>query len=374
MTNPKFVRYACLLVLALSACQTAERATPFAITIAPTESARIAVQSSTSVPTADLSTLTPTPTATATVTDTPTLTPTATATRTATPTLTYTPSATVEIGALPTKTGDVVQGPPTWTPPPDNPAVQIADHYRFARPISDGGVNWADRTYPYGGTSGGRLQVHHGIDLVNPTGTPVLAAADGKVVFAGNDLSNQFGAHTNYYGNLVVIQHDAPSPEGLPVFSLYGHLDRVEVDNDQRVARGTEIGKVGASGIAFGPHLHFEVRVGNPFDFGATRNPELWVYPFARFGTLAGQVTDASGTLLHEATLQVRSTDIQRYAFTYADDSVNGDPTFAENFALGDLPANYYEVSVTDNGRVRFRETVYVYPNRTTWIQVQLKP
>ena len=60
-----------------------------------------------------------------------------------------------------------------------DPAVQIADHYHFRRPISDSGVNYVARTYPYGGTSGGSLQVHHGVDMENPRGTPILAAAAG---------------------------------------------------------------------------------------------------------------------------------------------------------------------------------------------------
>jgi len=97
---------------------------------------------------------------------------------------------------------------PTWTPPPANPAVQIADHYHFVRPISDDNVNYADRTYPYGGTSGGKLQVHHGVDLVNPQGTLIMAAGDGVVFYAGDDLTTVFGAYPNYYGNLVVIQHN----------------------------------------------------------------------------------------------------------------------------------------------------------------------
>jgi murein DD-endopeptidase MepM/ murein hydrolase activator NlpD len=363
----------CLLLAVLAACQPKQHSTPFAMTIAPTQIPNAAAQGVTAVPTADMSTLTPTPTPTPTVTDTPTSTPTPTRTPTLTPSATFTPSETLVIGTLPTDDVAATEAPPTWTPPPDNPSVWIEDHYRLYRPISDSGVNWADRTYPYGGTSGGRLQVHHGIDLANPLGTPILAAADGTVVYAGNDLTTQFGPQTNYYGNLVVIQHNFMSPEGQPVFTLYGHMDRVEVETGQQVARGTEIGKVGGTGVAFGAHLHFEVRVGNMYDFGATRNPELWIFPFFRFGTLAGRVTDATGNILREATVQVRSTDIQRYAFTYADESVNSDPAFGENFALGDLPANYYEVSVTDNGRVRFRQTIYVYPDRTTWIDVQLK-
>ncbi|HLV33468.1 MAG TPA: peptidoglycan DD-metalloendopeptidase family protein [Spirillospora sp.] len=364
---------AAALYLLLAACRPTEQRTPFAVTIAPSEIVPVAQRALTSVPTADLSTLTPTPTATPTSTPTPTATPTATPSLTLTPTVTFTPSATVELGSLPTENGEI-EAPPTWTPPPDNPAVQIDDHYHLRRPIADGGVNWVDRTYPYGGTAGGRLQVHHGVEFVNPRGTPVLAAAAGTVVHAGNDSSSQYGPYTSYYGNLVVIQHDFVSPEGLPVFTLYGHMDRVEVETGQRVEPGVPIGRVGDSGIAQGPHLHFEVRVGNAFDFGATRNPELWIFPFFRFGTLAGRVMDANGSLLRDVTVQVRSTDIQRYAFTYAGDTVNSDPEFGENFTLGDLPANYYEVSVTDNGRVRFRETIYVYPNRTTWIEVKLRP
>lgn len=363
----------CLLLAGLlAACQTAPQATPFSVTLAPSEAVQV-VQHMTAVPTADLSTLTPTLTATPTATQTPTVTPTATDTVTPTPSPTLTPSATLDIDDLPTDQEVTGTGaPPTWTPPPDDPSVQVVDHYHLRRPIADGGINWVDRTYPYGGTSGGRLQVHHGVEFVNPRGTPVLAAGDGTVVFAGTDSASQYGPTTNYYGNLVVIQHNFTAPEGQPVFTLYGHLDRIEVQTGQQVVQGAQIGNVGDSGIAQGPHLHFEVRVGDPADFGATRNPELWVFPFFRYGTLAGRLTDASGNLLRDATLQVRSVDIQRYAFTYADDSVNSDPVFNENFVLGDLPANYYEVSVTENGRVRFRDTIYVYPNRTTWIDVQL--
>lgn len=363
------------LLFLLAACQPGVRTTPFAMTVPPSiQSVQVVQRVSTAVPTADLSTLTPTPSWTPSATVTPTATSTFTPTATGTPTQTWTPSPTVDIGELPTQNGDTTELPPTWTPPPDDPAVRINDHYRLRRPIADGGVNWVDRTYPYGNTSGGRLQIHHGVEFVNPRGTPVLAAGDGTVEFAGNDATVQYGPSTAYYGNLVVIRHDFTSPENLPVFTLYGHMDRIEVETGQRVTQGMQIGNVGDSGIAYGPHLHFEVRVGNPFDFGATRNPELWIFPFFRFGTLAGRIIDASGNILRDATLQVRSTDIQRYAFSYAGDSVNSDPVFGENFTLGDLPANYYEVSVTDNGRVRYRETIYVYPDRTTWLEVQLKP
>jgi murein DD-endopeptidase MepM/ murein hydrolase activator NlpD len=181
-----------------------------------------------------------------------------------------------------------------------------------------------------------------------------------------------FGPQNAYYGNLVVIQHGFTASNGQPVFSLYGHMHRIDVQTGQAVKQGDQIGIVGDSGVAFGPHLHFEVRVGDAYSFGATYNPELWIFPYGGYGTIAGRVMDSSGTPLYDVTLQVKSTDISRYAFSYADDSVNPDPVFNENFVLGDLPANYYEVSVNDNGRVRFKQIVYVYRNRTTWIDVKL--
>jgi len=278
---------------------------------------------------------------------------------------TPTPGASVDANGTPL---------PTWTPPPADPSVQIADHYHFVRPISDDNVNYADRTYPYGGTSGGKLQVHHGVDLVNPQGTLIMAAGDGVVFYAGDDLTTVFGAYPNYYGNLVVIQHNFNSPEGQPVFTLYGHMKETRVQTGQAVKAGDVIGVVGSTGIAQGPHLHFEVRIGDPHNFDDTRNPDLWIYPYRTFGTLAGRITDASGNLLYQATIQVRSTKVRRYTFSYADNSVHGDDTFHENFTLGDLPANYYEVSVNDGQRVRFQKMIYIYPNRTTWLDIQLNP
>lgn len=370
-----------LLVLLLSACQQQPVATPFAATIPPSNGISAAAQGATAVPTANpLPSRTPTlpPTVTFTPSPTPTITPSFTPTLTPTITLTPTLTLTTTPIASPTPT-DPANDPnntpvPTWTPPPPDPASQIADHYHLRRPIADSGTNWVARTYPYGNTSGGRLQVHLGVDMENPTGTPIRAAADGTVFYAGDDNSQQFGPSTAYYGNLVILQHSFQAVGGQPVFTLYGHMSRVDVTAGQAVRQGDQIGVVGGTGVAFGPHLHFEVRVGEANNYRATRNPELWIFPFQGFGTLAGRVTDTSGAVLYDVTLQVKSTDISRYAFSYADNTVNPDSVFGENFVLGDLPANYYNVTVSENGRVRFQQMIYVFPNRTTWIDVQLKP
>jgi murein DD-endopeptidase MepM/ murein hydrolase activator NlpD len=336
-------------------------------------------QRSTLVPTAN-----PLPSRTATLPPTLTFTPSPTLTVTPSPTVTLTPTITLSPTPAPTTTpissatpaqpsaDPNYTPPPTWTPPPANLAAQLVDHYIFARPIPDAGVNYANRVYPYGATAGGRFQTHKGVDMENPTGTQVLAAGDGTVFYAGNDLATMFGPTNDFYGNLVVLQHNRTDANGETVYTLYGHMDSLRVQMGQVVTQGTSLGTVGGTGIALGPHLHFEVRVGDPYDYGATRNPELWMRPYPTFGTLAGIVTDADGNRLYDVTMQVVSLDISRYAFSYHDDSVNPDTTFNENYVLGDLPANYYEVTVSDNGRVRFRQIVYVYPNRTTWLPIVL--
>ena len=366
------MRLIALLLCWLAACQPQPTLLPFNATV-PVQVTALDTEVrivNTRVPTAD-----PLPSRTATPSLTPTLILTDTPAPTSTPSLTLTPSLVPTSTFIPVPVGGLaIAGMPTWTPPPPNVTAQIADHYVFGRPIDADHVSWAARTYPYGGTQNGRLQVHHGIDLVNPTGVSILAAADGTVIYAGDDLSQQFGSMNNYYGNLVVLQHNFRSPQGEPVFTLYGHLLAPTVQVGQEVREGDKIGVVGATGVAQGPHLHFEVRVGDPYSFDATRNPDLWLRPYPGYGTLVGRVTDADGTPLYAVTLEVKSADIARETYSYGDGSVNPDTAFGENFTLGDLPANYYTITVRDDEHVRFQRLIYVYPNRSTWLDVVLSP
>jgi murein DD-endopeptidase MepM/ murein hydrolase activator NlpD len=97
-------------------------------------------------------------------------------------------------------------------------------HYWLARPLGQGAVRSAAVSYPYGGHRNQRSPVHQSVDMVNPYGTPVLAAADGVVYYAGSDQAHSFGARPNFYGNLLILQHGLVAPEGGAVFTLYGHL------------------------------------------------------------------------------------------------------------------------------------------------------
>jgi peptidoglycan hydrolase-like protein with peptidoglycan-binding domain len=91
------------------------------------------------------------------------------------------------------------------------------------------------------------LRFHAGLDLVAGYGAPVRAAAGGRVVFA---------SHTGGgFGKLVVVDH------GGGVRTRYAHLSRIEVRFGRAVSAGSLLGRVGATGHAFGPHLHFEVLV-----------------------------------------------------------------------------------------------------------------
>jgi peptidoglycan hydrolase-like protein with peptidoglycan-binding domain len=101
---------------------------------------------------------------------------------------------------------------------------------------------------PVGDVFGPRgASFHPGIDLPAPAGTPVAAAASGRIVFAGFEPGG--------YGNLVEIAH------GNGVVSMYAHLSAIGGSVGRNVGAGTIIGRVGSSGESTGPHLHFEVRV-----------------------------------------------------------------------------------------------------------------
>jgi murein DD-endopeptidase MepM/ murein hydrolase activator NlpD len=100
---------------------------------------------------------------------------------------------------------------------------------------------------------GWRYRRHHdGIDVAAPSGTPIQAARDGVVVFAG---------WQGGYGLAVLIAH------GQGVVTLYGHASKILVKIGDQVQQGQVIANVGCTGACTGAHLHFEVRVdGRPFD------------------------------------------------------------------------------------------------------------
>ncbi len=111
------------------------------------------------------------------------------------------------------------------------------------------------RSYIYKGKKVDQ-QVHLGFDLAVTAHTPVVAANDGKVVWA---------APLGIYGNCIVLDH------GYTLQSIYGHLSEIDVKEGEMVKRGQVMGKSGSTGLAGGDHLHFSMQVG-----GVEVNPVEW--------------------------------------------------------------------------------------------------
>jgi murein DD-endopeptidase MepM/ murein hydrolase activator NlpD len=305
------------------------------------------------------STPTPTPTFTPTLTPTPTHTPTATPTPTITPTPTVTPS--------PTATPTV----PTPTP------ASAVDHLWLSPPIGEDteGDRQPGTYFPYGSTGGGRYHLHHGVDYTNPAGTPVLAAAPGRVLVAGNDLETVYGVKPDFYGNLVIQELDERF-NGEPVYLLYAHLSKVDVAEGQHLAIGEVLGRVGMTGVAIGNHLHLEVRLGaNSYE--DTRNPVLWLRPEPEQGIIAGQVLDAEGQSVPEVMVTFfRAAEPGKWwrqVQTYAAEGVNPDDQLGENFALGYVPAGEYLVKVQVGDR-SYVQPVEVRPGDIGFVVLQAAP
>jgi murein DD-endopeptidase MepM/ murein hydrolase activator NlpD/cell wall-associated NlpC family hydrolase len=115
---------------------------------------------------------------------------------------------------------------------------------------------------------GARDGTHMGVDFAAAAGTPIVAAADGRVVAAGP---------AEGFGNWIVI--DSVDPSGVGFSTVYGHMEsgQLYVQVGQTVAAGTHIADVGSAGESSGPHLHFEVVPGGRLTGGTPIDPLSWL-------------------------------------------------------------------------------------------------
>lgn len=131
----------------------------------------------------------------------------------------------------------------------------------------------------------GQVRAHNGIDYAAPTGTPVMASGDGRVVQSGyNDLN----------GHFIFIQH------GERYMTKYLHLSRRDVQRGARVRQGQTIGAVGATGRVTGPHLHYEFLVD-----GTHRNPRTVDLPAAE--SLPADMMPAFSAIAEQRLAQIES-------------------------------------------------------------------
>jgi murein DD-endopeptidase MepM/ murein hydrolase activator NlpD len=258
-----------------------------------------------------------------------------------------------------------------WRPPlyPIPWALGAHDHFLFIRPIAADQVNWPLSSYRYGYQVGDSSATHSGIDIDAASGSPVLAAAPGIVLWAGYGIFSGIDNPEDPYGLAVLIRHDF-GYNGQKLYTAYGHMDRVDVIKGQRVTVGEQLGLVGNTGRSTGPHLHFEIRL-QKSGFLATFNPELWLAPPQGWGILAGRFEGADGSLLTNLEVTVRSrnspTPIFRTAQTYGAVGYNSDPYYHENLVLADLPAGSYLLSLTMDDLL-YRTRITINPGAVTYI------
>lgn len=305
----------------------------------------------------------------------------------ATPTQTLAPSKDL------IETATLAAATPTAVPPCETDLCYIPGALFLRRPIGPPGNDVVDASYPFGSTQSGMRDPHHGVEFLNSFGTPVLAAGDGVVVTAGTDTDPTsergvwpitfFGPYSNFYGNLVVIEHTLPQtvlaayPDlSGPIYSLYGHLSEIGVQVGQRVQAGEVIGKVGMAGIATGSHLHFEVRVGEN-TYKASSNPEIWLAPHSgkdgqANGAIAGSFIDSYGNWLEMTSIVLQRlpqgadgpSDFQVALITYEEKGLIGQPPYRDSFGISDLPAGLYRISFPMGGLRQ--ELVQIYPGQLT--------
>lgn len=259
----------------------------------------------------------------------------------------------------------------SWRPPLYHTpwALTSHDHFYFSRPVAVDEVNWPLPTYRYGGIFFAPDAPHTGVDIVVDTGTPVLAAGPGQVIFAGSGLVYGTEENQNPYGLAVVIRHDF-GWNNQPIFTVYAHMSDVIAQKGQHVETGDVIGLSGETGFTTAPHLHFEVRIGTNTYYDS-QNPELWLVSPVGWGVVAGKLTDGPSLQLfsQDIILVNQETNQKWVGQTYGSVfTVNRDPYYKENFVISDLPAGEYLVQIPYYG-MYYETTIEVRPGAVTYIR-----
>jgi murein DD-endopeptidase MepM/ murein hydrolase activator NlpD len=267
------------------------------------------------------------------------------------------PGAIPLIDLTPTAIPEITVRPPLYA----NPwAPSLYDHFYFASPIAVNQANSTVSDYRYGGVFFEDV-VHTGVDIPAPNGTPILSAGAGTVVWAGYGVYKGGVDPSDPYGLAVTIRHDF-GYKNQSLYTIYGHMKQIEVVVGQHVETGELLGLVGETGRVTGPHLHFEVRIGDN-NFFTTRNPELWLVPSIGWGIVAGRVTDTAGQLIYDQQLIITDPLLEQnwFAWSYGKVAVNSDPYYQENLVIGDLPAGNYLLRMAWGG-MNFTATIEVKP------------
>ncbi len=260
--------------------------------------------------------------------------------------------------------------------PLPQPLPERTPHFWMTAPMEiDGGLR-INNIYPYGYDAGKNagLLLHVGMDASGLMGAPILATAAGTIIYARSDENELHGWRCNWYGRFVTILHDEQW-QGQPVYTLYGHVQNIIVEEGQHVAQGEQVAEVGVGGAAVAPHLHTEVRVGDNL-FTTTRNPLLWLRPIAGYGAVVGRLIDESGRAWQGVTVHAipKGGSVRNMATTWTylgdrDNLARPDEQYAENFVFGNLTSGIHNIYVELEDRI-YQQEVEVFAGGITEVEL----
>ncbi len=272
-------------------------------------------------------------------------------------------------------------GPPRYPAYPAPWAPSPFEHFLFQRPFAGrtSEIPLPDNRF---GALREKGQVHLGIDIPAPEGTPIVALGQGTVVWTGQGFECNRLCSSDPYGLTVLLRHTL-GWNGFAFYSLYAHMSQIWVQPGQEVAPGEPLGLVGETGVATGPHVHLEIRA-QRLERGQkeTRvlNPELWMAPYVGWGALVGRLENRWGWPLPAVRVYLEpetwDEQAQRLWWGYRTlrlrtypwaSTIHSDPLYGENFAVGALPAGRYRMTVVYRSG-RYSTTVTIWPGRVTFV------
>lgn len=300
------------------------------------------------------STATPAPTAEPTAA--PTVTPEVTATPTAAPTSTLEPSA----AASPTPA--VPSTSPAVTPTPTPSPQPVVNPVKLEHDVLDNAETDCIYLFPVPNSREITQEYsaeHKAIDIAASSGSPVYAAEDGTVSYVQIWDGSYDTTGMMSYGHMVEIRHADGNT------TLYAHLSEINVQQGEKVVRGQRIGRVGSTGNATGPHLHFEVITSegkaDPAEYLWTM-PGEWIMGYAadtEAGISPAGIGDTGKSVIHYYSLAKETT-------TTVTGSLGHLPTKTIKSGSTEYPAYCLEKDKLIWGGIDFTWSSFTVPQQTT--------
>lgn len=299
----------------------------------------------------------PTPTPESTATPAPTAEP--TAVPTATPGVTATPTA------VPTSTPEpsaVPSASPVVTPTPTPSPQPVVNPVKLEHDVLDNADKVCIYLFPVPGDNEITQEYsaeHKAIDIAASSGSPVYAAEDGTVSYVQIWDGSYDTTGMMSYGHMIEIRHADGNT------TLYAHLSEINVQQGEKVVRGQRIGRVGSTGNATGPHLHFEVITSegkaDPADYLWTM-PGEWIMSYAadtEAGISLTGIGDTGKSVIHFYSLAKETT-------TTVTGSLGHLPTKAIKSGSTEYPAYCLEKDKLIWDNIDFTWSSFTVPQQTT--------